>query len=176
MLPVLREAGTWELDADIRWGAEREPFRFHLGGEGYVADKEDIRLPDEVARLFDAFRRRDTPWQIEVASALLDLPGVGLCVPDLVFTHRDTGQRVYLEVMGYWSRAAVWRRVELVQAGLPDPILFAVSSRLRVSEEVLDDDLPGQLYVYKGAMSATAIIERLEAVATKQLEAREACA
>jgi hypothetical protein len=46
--------------------------------------------------------------------------------------------RVYLEVMGYWSRAAVWKRVELVQAGLAERVLFAVSSRLSVSEEVLD--------------------------------------
>ncbi len=71
-------------------------------------------------------------------------------------------ETIYLEVMGYWSRAAVWRRVELVQAGLGERILFAVSSRLRVSEEVLEGDLPGALYVYKGAMSARVIAERLE--------------
>ena len=104
-----------------------------------------------------------TPWTVEIAHALLELPGVGLCVPDLVFTHRDDGQRVYFEVLGYWSREAVWRRVDLVNAGLPQPIVFAVSSRLRVSEEVLDGELPGQLYVYKGAISARAVEERLDA-------------
>ena len=31
------------------------------------------------------------------------------------------------------------------------------------SEEVLDAELPGQLYVYKGVMSARRIVERLEA-------------
>jgi len=64
--------------------------------------------------------------------------------------------------MGYWSRAAVWKRVELVQAGLRERILFAVSSRLRVSEDVLDGALPGALYVYKQTMSARVIAERLE--------------
>jgi hypothetical protein len=64
--------------------------------------------------------------------------------------------------MGYWSRAAVWKRVELVQAGLSQRILFAVSARLRVSEAVLDGELPGALYVYKRTMSARAIAERLE--------------
>jgi hypothetical protein len=43
--------------------------------------------------------------------------------------------------------------------------LFAVSSRLRVSEDVLGDELPGMLYVYKQAMSARAIAERLDALA-----------
>ena len=99
-----------------------------------------------------------------MAHELLDLPGVGLCVPDLVFTHRASGRRVFFEALGYWSREAVWRRVDLVAAGLPHPIVFAVSSRLRVSEEVLEETLPGRLYVYKGVMSARAVEERLDAV------------
>ena len=125
--------------------------------------REDAGLPDEVARLRNRFREMETPWAVEVARALLDLPGIGLCVPDLVFTHRDTGRRVYFEALGYWSREAVWRRVDLVEAGLPHPIVFAVSSRLRVSEEVLDGELPGRLYVYKGAIGARAVEERLDA-------------
>ena len=76
---------------------------------------------------------------------------------------RTRGHRVYFEALGYWSREAVWRRVELVEAGMPQPIIFAVSRRLRVSEEVLDEKLPGQLYVYAGVISARAVEERLEA-------------
>ena len=95
------------------------------------------------------------------------MPGVGLCVPDLVFDHATTGERVYLEVLGFWSRDAVWRRVELVERGLAQRILFAVSQHLRVSEEVLGDDLPGALYVYKRVMSARAMLERVEALAAR---------
>ena len=165
LLPVLDACGPgWELDAEVLWGPERRPATFHLEGAP-VADRvrDDERLPDEVARLIERFRKLKTPWSVEVAHALLDLPGVGLCVPDLVFSHRATGHRVYFEVLGYWSREAVWRRVDLVNAGLPDPIVFAASSRLRVSEEVLDSELPGQLYVYKGAIGARAVEERLDA-------------
>jgi hypothetical protein len=90
-------------------------------------------------------------------------------VPDLVFQATGADGKpvvVYLEVMGYWSRAAVWQRVELVQAGLRERVLFAVSSRLRVSEEVLDGDLPGALYVYKGTMSARTVLERLDVLSS----------
>ena len=165
LLPVLDACGPgWELDADVLWGPQRQPATYHLEGEPAAHPvREDAGLPDEVARLRDRFRAMETPWAVEVARALLDLPGIGLCVPDLVFTHRDTGHRVYFEALGYWSREAVWRRVDLVEAGLPHPIVFAVSSRLRVSEEVLDGDLPGRLYVYKGAISARAVEERLDA-------------
>ena len=165
LLPVLDACGCrWALDADVLWGPEREALRFHLEAEpAAAAAAVDARLPDEVARLRDRFREMKTAWTVEAAHDLLDLPGFGLCVPDLVFTHADTGHRVYFEALGYWSREAVWRRVDLVEAGLPQPIIFAVSRRLRVSEEVLDGKLPGQLYVYAGVISARAIEQRLEA-------------
>ena len=165
LLPVLPACGpAWELEADIRWGSDRQPLEFRLEGEPAAkAGGDDLRLPDEVARLREQFDGMRTPWKVALAHDLLDLPGVGLCVPDLAFTHEESGHRVYLEVLGYWSREAVWRRVDLVEAGLPQPIVFAVSSRLRVSEEVLDEDLPGRLYVYKGVMSARAVEELLDA-------------
>ena len=168
LLPVLPSCGPgWELAADIRWGSDRQPLEFHLeGGAAAQAGDDDFRLPDEVARLRDQFDRMRTPWRVAVAHDLLDLPGVGLCVPDLVFTHEASGRRVHLEALGYWSREAVWRRVDLVEAGLPQPIVFAVSRRLRVSEEVLAEDLPGRLYVYKGVMRARAVEELLDASLT----------
>jgi hypothetical protein len=166
-LPVLRECDAFALEADVRWGGERSPLIFRLTGnrgeEG--RERETARLPDEVAALVEAVRGLNTPWQVAPARALLNLPGVGLCVPDLVFEHGGTGECVYLEVMGFWSREAVWRRVEMVEQGLRDRILFAVSERLRVSEEALGDDLPGALYVYKRVMSARAVLERVERLA-----------
>ena len=51
---------------------------------------------------------------------------------------------------------------ELVQQGLSHRIVFAVSERLRVSEEVLQGELPAALYVYKGVMNARAVLERVE--------------
>ncbi len=165
-LPALRECDAFSLHAEVRWGPARTPLAFRLTGgcAGGVVESE-ARLPDEVAALIEAVRAADTPWQVAPAGAILDLPGVGLCVPDLVFEHQRTGECVYLEVMGFWSREAVWRRVELVAAGLGERILFAVSERLRVSEQVLGDDLPGALYVYKRVMNARAVLERVDRLA-----------
>jgi hypothetical protein len=106
-------------------------------------------------------------WDVAVADDILDLPGVGLCVPDLVFVQRRTAKRVFLEVLGFWSRDAVWKRIELAQAGLPHPIVFAVSRHLRVSEEALGDETPAALYVYARAMNAKAVLERVAAVARR---------
>lgn len=91
---------------------------------------------------------------------------MGLVVPDVVFERGEGngGAKVYLEVMGYWSRDAVWRRVELVEKGFGYKVLFAVSARLRVSEGVLGEDAAGAIYVYKGALSARAVLGKVEGV------------
>jgi hypothetical protein len=85
-------------------------------------------------------------------------------VPDLEFVHQVTGQTVYLEVLGFWSRDAVWKRIELARKGLA-AVVFAVSKHLRVSEAALDDGLPAALYVYARVMNAQAILRRVQAVA-----------
>jgi predicted nuclease of restriction endonuclease-like RecB superfamily len=168
LLPALDACDAWKLVADVRWGKERAPLVFRLQGEARAA-AEESPLPDEVAALVKSVRALESSWRVSASTAILDLPGVGACVPDLVF-ERGAGrakERVYLEVMGYWSRDAVWKRVELVEAGLAERVVFAVSSRLRVSEEVLPEEAPSALYVYKGAMSARAVLERVDAAAAK---------
>lgn len=167
-LPALLACDRVVLEARVRWGKARQPLTFRLeagarrgsDGEGRAGE-----LPEEVRAVVEGFRRLGSVWRVSAASDLLDLPGVGLCVPDLLFEHGETGERVYFEVLGFWSRDAVWKRVELVQGGLPETILFAVSSRLRVSERVLDREDHAALYVYKGAMSPRAIERKLEVLA-----------
>ena len=164
-LPAIRELDRWSLIADLRWGAARTPLVCRLEGRGEPDAEAPPHLADEVRALLDDLRALDTPWRAAPATDLLDLPGHGVCIPDLTFSHGQTGERVHLEVLGYWSRDAVWKRVELVQAGLDHRIVFAVGQHLRVSEAALDAELPGALYVYKRTMSAKAIVERVTALA-----------
>lgn len=163
IVPAIRACDRWSLDADVRWGKDRAKLKFHAEG-GREDGAEPAPLPDDVEKLYAKFQKRfkdgKTKWKPARSKAILSLPGVGVCVPDLVFTRSKT--KVYLEVMGFWSRAAVWQRVELIQEGLDQPVLFAVPKKLRVSEAVLGDDVPGALYVYKGVMSVKAIEERLD--------------
>jgi len=164
LVPALEECGRWRIDAEVLWGKDKQRLAFHLEGgvvDGIHADDDASALPDDVAVLIERFKSLKTDWTISPSTDILELPGVGLCIPDLQFVHRATGEVAYLEVMGFWSRDAVWKRVELVEAGLPHHIIFAVSKRLRVSEQVLPSSLPGSLYVYKGVISAGRIEELL---------------
>ena len=166
VLPALEEHEELSLVAELRWGKQREPLAFRYERHGGTGDGE-VHLTDEVRALEEAVNAMDTPWRAVPTSHILELPGVGLCVPDLIFCHGETGESVYLESLGYWSRDAVWKRVELAERGLAERVLFCASSRLRVSEEVLDGVESAALYVYKGVMSPRAVVERLNELARR---------
>lgn len=168
-LPSLLESDRLSLTAEVRWGRDRRRATFRLEREGPAgADSSPASDQPEVTELLAAIAERPGPWKAEPSGEVLEVRGVGLCVPDVVFTHRETGEVIYFEVLGYWSRDAVWRRVELVQRGLGDRVLFAVNRRLRVSEEVLGDDEPSALYVYRGQLSRAAIERKLEAMSSRR--------
>ncbi|MBK7581952.1 MAG: DUF790 family protein [Myxococcales bacterium] len=168
-LPALEEVDELSLTAELRWGKRREALTYRHQAKGTAADDLAPVLHDEVQALLDAFAEMKTAWQAAPASRIFDVAGLGVCVPDVTFRHSETGRAVHLEVMGYWSRDAVFRRIELSESGLPEPMVFAVSSRLRVSEELLDEGSSDALYVYKGVISARAVERRLDALAARSL-------
>ncbi|MGB8297329.1 MAG: DUF790 family protein [Polyangia bacterium] len=176
-LPALMACDRWAIEADLRWGRERRPLRYAVRGPlaGAFVDGDTApdrghatnELPDEVAALLHELSALPGPWRPALCNTILDLPGVGQCVPDLEFVHQESGQTVYLEVLGFWSRDAVWKRVELARNGLPQAVVFAVSKHLRVSEAALDEKLPAALYVYARVMNASAVLRRVQEVATR---------
>lgn len=167
LLPALRMLERWSLVADIRWGKTRDPLTFRLASANCGAPhaEGEVHLADEVAELARAIDDLDDGWRAKPATAVLDVPGLGVCIPDLELVRRGSKKAVYVEVLGYWSRDAVFRRVELAERGLGERIVFAVSSRLRVSAEVLPESLPASLYVYKGKMSPRAVVGHAAAIA-----------
>ncbi len=169
--PAIAACGKWSLEADVRWGKERRPLLFAASGRAPESGGgEAIPLADEVSALLadlEALHARDGRWQARVAQQVVDLPGAGCIVPDLELTDARTGVTVLVEVLGFWSREAVWRRVELAERGLPLPMVFVAGKHLRVSEEALPDTVPAALYIYNRKIVPRSLLERAETVATR---------
>lgn len=176
-LPAIMVCAEWAVVARVVWGARRTRLSFSLAGNSRkrnpialdsgtapAAESEE----DAIAQLALRLQNLSSAWEVRASEALLDLPGIGLCVPDLEFVDRKTGRTVYFEQLGYWSRAAVWKRVEMVSAGLPYAVVFGVPKQLRVSEAVLDETLPSALYVFPRVPSARALLDHVEAVAFRR--------
>lgn len=164
-LPEVLRGERWQLRAEVLWGKRREPHVFELGpGDRLVAPGRPVDgVAPEIAKFVEGFRALESAWEVARNDEIIALPGETVCVPDLIFTSRETGEQVFLEAFGFWSRQAVWQRIETIRRGFPSRIILAVSKNLRVSEELLEDEAAGELYVYKTTMRPRRILERLDA-------------
>ncbi|MDX2021779.1 MAG: DUF790 family protein [Deltaproteobacteria bacterium] len=166
-LPSIMACDAWSLTADVLWGRERKPLRFRQKGQSRPCDESGTTMAEPVSVILQRWPALQCDWTAAASARVLDLPGAGLCVPDLEFTHVNTGHTVFFELLGYWSRAAVWKRVELCEAGLPFSVVFGVSKALRVSEDVLGDETAAALYVFTKTPNARSLLERIERVAAR---------
>lgn len=167
-LPVLEGCDVLELTAELAWGKNKQRLRFeyrHVSSRS--GEAESLSLRDDVRELMDEFAALGTKWRCAQADEILNLPGAGLCVPDLVFERGKGSKPVYVELLGYWSRDAVWRRIELVEQGLLQNIVFMASSKLRVSEEALESE-SAALYVFRGRPNARALERKLSEISARR--------
>lgn len=163
-LPSVLACASFKVDADVLWGKEREKLTFAIDpthGLTVASAREPAGVAPDLELFCEAFRRLESPWSVTANERIFALPGEVVCVPDLVFASKESGEEVFLEAFGFWSRAAVWKRVELLRKGFPARILLAVGKQLRVSEEVLADEDAGEIYVYKRTISPREVLERL---------------
>jgi len=164
VLPALEACGNVKLSAEVRWSQGGTALTFRYEHRAAEARVEATRPRDEVSELLEGVEALESGWTAALAERVLDVPGAGICAPDVVLTRKKDRAQVFVEVLGYWSRSAVWRRVELARRGLGVRLLFVVSSRLRVSEEVLDESEDAALYVYKGRINARSVLRQAEAL------------
>jgi predicted nuclease of restriction endonuclease-like RecB superfamily len=172
-LPALLSCGSLRLKADLRWGKRRERLRFEqvysqASGQDAVAG-----VRTEVLELLGALGAAKSELEARLCEDLIDLTerGGGVLVPDLELRRRGAAPnepKVLVELLGFWSRDAVFRRIEAAERGLSHPVLFVVSSRLRVSEELLDGVEAASLYVYKGKVNAHALLRKVEGLLAEQ--------
>lgn len=178
VLPALVACRRHRIDATVRLrkGGATERAIIAGVGPGHATTGTPAASLGETARTLladlDEARGKGASfgWQARAAVDVLTLPDAknqGALVPDLVLEHDETGELVYVEVLGFWSREAVWRRVELVEQGLPFRIVFCASERLRVSEQALPDDgsnTTAALVTFKGALKASKVLDAVARV------------
>ena len=172
VLPALVQCDRWSIVADVRWGRDAVTSSFELAGRrgAFGGPAGPVSLPDELQQFCDALERSALGWRAEPAATVHDVPGVGVFVPDLRLISKH-GDVVLLEALGFWSREAVFRRADLVAAGLGAPVVFVASERLRVDPKVIAGTQPAALVLYKGVLSARAVVSAAEAVLARSVPA-----
>ncbi|CAN5798840.1 DUF790 family protein [soil metagenome] len=150
-LPALLLCEDFRLDAELRWGPKREPRAFHLeAADGLVSHYADTGqyVPAELGAFVDRFRQVAPAWDVSEATDIIELGREGVWVPDYRFVHKNSGTDVLVEILGFWKRSSLERTLRLLPQYGPSRFLLAISDRLKVDEETLEE-LPGSVLRFK---------------------------
>lgn len=163
---VLLQDGPWHLEAEVEWTKARHRKRLALSSaDGLVGHLPDTgawvsREQQQLVARWEALG--DTGWSIRDDTAPIALGSRGVVMPDLTFEHAD-GRTAHLEIVGYWRRDALERRLEgLVRHG-PGNLVLAVSRNLQGCREALAD-FPGWVVPFAKVVPPKAVLEAVESV------------
>jgi predicted nuclease of restriction endonuclease-like RecB superfamily len=136
-LPALMLCQRWRMEADVQPPGvpRREPLRYTLDDRSDLrthfraSGPFDSQLEADFAAEFEAkyggVRRR---WELAREDELI-LVGDTVMIPDFSFTHRKSGRRALLEIVGFWHPEYLRRKLAKVrEAGRSDLILLVYQS------------------------------------------------
>ena len=157
-LPALLLCKGWRMRAEIQ-GRQNRVAYFELTSE---QTRLRSHYPEITAyenpvtdRLANAWPRAATAWELEPSSEVIDL-GDSAFIPDFVLRHAETGARVFLEVLGFWTPEHLRERLlEFDHAGRRDFIL-AAWDELRGTREPMTNVPPNTL-VFKRSLDPAAV-------------------
>ncbi len=173
-LPALLLCRDFRLDAELRWGPKREPRTFHIEpNDGLVSHYADTGtyVPSELAAFVDRFRQVSTQWEIVETTEVVDLGREGTWVPDYKFVHIPTGQDVFVEIVGFWKKTSLERLLRLLPQHGPPRYLLAISDKLKVDEEALED-LSGPVLRFREIPNSHELITLLDKLVHKPKKAK----
>jgi predicted nuclease of restriction endonuclease-like RecB superfamily len=156
-VPALLHCEDFRLEAELRWGPRREPRSFLLEPrDGLVSHQSDIGtfVPAELTAFVERFRQVAPAWELSEATDMIELGREGVWVPDYRALHKATGTDVFIEVLGFWKRSSLERLTRLLPHHGPPRYVLAISDRLKVDEEAIQE-LNGPILRFKEIPNAT---------------------
>jgi predicted nuclease of restriction endonuclease-like RecB superfamily len=167
-LPGLLLTSPWKLSAAIEW-KDREVY-LELDSETsgleshYLGPKEEHEADPVREAFVRAWERtKDTGgWELEAGTGILSFPERrAALVPD--FTLERAGERVHLEVLGFWSERNLVERVALLRVASKrgHRVLVAVSEKLGASPEALSEAVEGGVIPFKDRLNAKDVLAAL---------------
>ena len=169
-LPALVLGQGWSLTASLDWEQDKDR-RFELSAQDQLVSHYRARgqwLSDEERMFqerFDALKAKrgiSWPWSLERRGTILELDAGEVLVADYVLSYKPMGKRkvqeVCVEVVGFWRRAYLERRIEFMQALQGPPLILVLSEQLKSDRDKLAA-LPPQVVPYKTVIHVDRVVE-----------------
>ena len=162
---LLLQDEAWTLEATVLWTRARhrktltlsssDALRSHYTDTGAYETKEQKWFVERFAKL-------KTPWKLRPCLKPVVLGTEAVMLPDFTLEHE--GRVAHLEIVGFWRRDYLERRVELLKKHGPGNLILAVSRKLRASKEKLGD-FDGEVIDFSEIIPPKTVIEAAERIA-----------
>jgi predicted nuclease of restriction endonuclease-like RecB superfamily len=162
---LLLQEGPWRLEAKVLWGKERTPAQFEVSQEqGLVSHYADTGAyqTQEQRWFLERWGASDRDWTLSEDTVPIELGGRGVMLPDFSFT-RD-GKTAHLEIVGFWRRDYLARRVEGLLRHGPGNLVLAVSRKLKTAKEDLAE-FDGEVLSFANVVPVNDVLAAVERVA-----------
>ena len=164
-LPALvLQPGPWRLEATVLWTKAKHRKSLVVDSEmglvSHYTDRGGYEAP-EVAGFRERFESRERAWTLDPHPEIVDLNGRAVIVPDFVLRKGD--REVLLEIVGFWRRDWLVRRLEDLDRAGPGNLLLAVSRKLVGSKASLEG-FEGSVIDFAKVLTPARVIEAAEAL------------
>jgi len=175
-LPALLLCERWQMRADVRSPLTQKMTTYRLDHTSSLpthfkqSGQFDSRLEADFAHEFEEkFGGKRGKWLLTREDEVLVL-GDTVMIPDFAVTHKDTGQRILIELVGFWHPDYLRRKVEKVRAAQCQNLLLLVYEGVNLSSEALRD-VPSEVLYFKNKPVLKDVIAAVEAMARRALGA-----
>ena len=168
LLPGLLLTAPWTLHATVEWHGRDATLNLDSdsGLKSHYRGPKDDPETDEVREAFAKAwaRAKDTGgWELDDRRDILPIPEKKTAlVPDFAFT--KDGQKIHLEILGFWNERRLIERVELVReaARRGNRVIIAASENLGASHETLAEAAEGEVVPFKNRLEVKAVLAALD--------------
>lgn len=156
---LLLQPSGWEATAKVDWRGKKTMkltpamgLRSHYRDTGAYETRESLWFEERFLAL-------DSGWTLDREVHPLHQGGEGVVVPDFRFTKGD--KVAWLEILGFWRKGSIDRRLTLLKRHGPTNLVVAVSKKLAGEA----GDLPDSVVPFAEVIPAKEVLRRVEAIA-----------
>jgi len=169
LLPGLLLTAPWKLHASVSWKGREAILELDSEAPGLTSHYKgpaDTGEGDTREAFAKAWKRaKDTgDWKLEPGVEILPVPQLKTAlVPDFAFRNTQTGERVHLEILGFWSERYLVERVALLReaAKRGHRGLIAAPESLNASPETLSSATQAGVIPFKSRLDARSVLTAL---------------
>nr|MDO8132764.1 DUF790 family protein [Candidatus Njordarchaeum guaymaensis] len=171
LIPIILGSEYWKIKADILRRREGFPrvYGFELNSKEVEGQLEEVRESNVERNHFDSyveekfwkdFSAMESGWTIKREPEPLILIGGTVMIPD--FSFEKDGVKVYLEVVGFWTKEYLEKKIQKLRQLSLSNMIIAVDKKLGSQRKL--SGLLGDIIIFERTVPLKPIVERLKRI------------